>query len=349
MVMHYRVSIYNYFYRRFHELGFEFTVVADRLQEQNQIPMEFRFLELPFGYFSYKKAIADFDPAAVILFLRLKDWVIWPLVHWLKFRKIPFAFWSKGGNWDEKGSHVRYHLFNYVHGISDALILYSKDCLQFVKPRFQSKAYIASNTINFEEFPRIYDSKEEIKREFAIPFEKVVLFVGRMGAGKGRKRVDHLVDIFSSMERQDVGLVIVGSGLSEDVRARINPHNTIYLGEIHDARDLGISKLFKMADICAIPGHVGLGLNQAFFWGLPVITEEGEHPPEIAYLNPGRNGFIVPRNDTVSLRERVVYLLEHDDVRADFSRNAKEDILNEASIEGMFSGFKECVQFLTQR
>jgi glycosyltransferase involved in cell wall biosynthesis len=104
-----------------------------------------------------------------------------------------------------------------------------------------------------------------------------------------------------------------------------------------------------MADICAIPGHVGLGLNQALFWGLPVVTEEGEHPPEIAYLKPGRNGFIVPRNDLVSLRERIVFLLDHDDVRADFSKNARKDILEEASIERMFSGFKDCVQFLTQR
>jgi glycosyltransferase involved in cell wall biosynthesis len=103
-----------------------------------------------------------------------------------------------------------------------------------------------------------------------------------------------------------------------------------------------------MADICVIPGHVGLGLNQAFFWGLPVITEEDKHPPEIAYLKPGRNGFIVPRNDLSALRDRIEYLLDHDDVRDEFSRNVRLDILNEASIEGMFSGFRKCVHYLTQ-
>ena len=57
-----------------------------------------------------------------------------------------------------------------------------------------------------------------------------------------------------------------------------------------------------MADVFAIPGHVGLGLNQAFYFGLPVVTEEGKHPPEIAYLKPGRNGFMVPENDLAALR-----------------------------------------------
>jgi glycosyltransferase involved in cell wall biosynthesis len=348
-VMHYRVSIYNYFHRRFSECGFELSVIADSLQKQNQRSLKFDFREQSFSFTAYKKTIEALQPDAVILFLRLKDLIIWPLIHWLKFKKIPFAVWTKAGNWDAKDSKLRYHLFNYVHGISDGIIVYSKDCLGFVKPRFRSKAFVANNTLNFEDFPQIDESKEMIKREFRIPFDKVVLFVGRMDTEKGRKRVDHLVDIFRSLERKDVGLVLVGSGVSEDLRARANPHNTIFLGEIHDEKDIGISKIFKMADICVIPGHVGLGLNQAFFWGLPVITEEGKHPPEIAYLKPGRNGFMVPNNDLVSLRDRIVFLLDHDDVRADFSKNAQNDIIAEASIENMFSGFKDCVQFLTQR
>jgi glycosyltransferase involved in cell wall biosynthesis len=102
-----------------------------------------------------------------------------------------------------------------------------------------------------------------------------------------------------------------------------------------------------MADVCVIPGHVGLGLNQAFFWGLPVVTEEGDHPPEIIYLKPGRNGFVVPRNDISSLRAQLLYLLDNDQLRSEISKNARADILRDASIEGMFAGFKSCVDFLT--
>jgi len=346
-VMHYRIPVYNYFHRRFLEYGFEFTALTDRLQKENQRPLEFRLREVPFNFLAYKQIIGQEQPAAVILFLHLKDWIIWPLIHWLKLRRIPFAFWTKGGNWDAKDSKLRYQMFNYVHGMSDALILYADACREFIKPRFRSKAFVANNTINFQDFPEVRESKVDIKREFGIPFEKTVIFMGRMGAGNGRKRVDHLIDIFRGLDRQDVGLVLVGSGLSGELKARLNARNTVYLGEIHDPQDLQISKLCKMADVCVIPGHVGLGLNQAFFWGLPVVTEEGDHPPEVLYLKPGRNGVIVPRNDTASLRDRLLGLLDDDELRLQFSRHAREDILREASIEGMFAGFKSCVDFLT--
>jgi glycosyltransferase involved in cell wall biosynthesis len=346
-VMHYRVSVYNYFHSRFREHGFEFSVIADCLQKENQKAPAFELRELPFEFFAYRRAISAARPVAVILYLHLKDLITWPLVHWLKLRRIPFAFWTKGGNWDARDSKLRYEMFNYVHAMSDALILYSRSCREFIKPCFHSKAFVANNTINFEDFPAVHQGKAEIKREFGIPFEKTVIFMGRMGVGSGRKRVDHLIDIFRGLDRGDIGLVLVGSGLSEELKVRMNARNTVYLGEVHDPQNLQISKLCKMADICAIPGHVGLALNQAFYWGLPVITEEGDHPPERVYLKPGRNGFVVPRNDIASLRDRILCLLDNDDLRAEFSRHAREDILREASIEGMFSGFKACVDYLT--
>jgi len=55
---------------------------------------------------------------------------------------------------------------------------------------------------------------------------------------------------------------------------------------------------------------------------------------------------MVPENDLAALRDRMLYLLDNDDLRAEFSRKAREDILREASIERMFSGFKECVDYL---
>lgn len=345
-VMHYRVSVYNYFHRRFRENGYEFSVLTDRLQKQNRNAPQFQIREIPFDFFAYRRAILDARPAAVILYLHLKDLVIWPLAHWMKLSGIPFAFWTKGGNWDAKDSKLRYLMFNYIHAMSDGLILYAEACREFINPRFHDKTFVANNTINFEDFPAVHESKAEIKREFGIPFEKVVIFMGRMEVGAGRKRVDHLIDIFRSIDRSDIGLVLVGSGLSEELKARINPRNTLYLGEVHDPNHVQISKLCKMADLCAIPGHVGLGLNQAFYWGLPVVTEEGDHPPEILYLKPGRNGFIVPANDLAALRDKMLYLLDNDKVRGEFSQHAREDILREASIEGMFSGFDACVNQL---
>lgn len=346
-VMHYRASVYNYFAQRFDKYGWEFIVRTNELQKENPYPLRFDLKEMEFGFRSYRQEIEKLKPDVVIIFLHLKDMIVWPLVHWLKFKGIPIAFWTKGLNLDDPNNRISYLLYRYMHSLSDAIILYSGHELNYINEKNRQKVFIANNTINFEHIPEISKSKEEIKREFGIPFEKVVLSVGRHDAAGGRKRIDHLVQVFNEIEDEGIGLVIVGSGMRSDLLAKMNRNNTIYLGEIHDPQDVQISKIFKMADIFSIPGHVGLGLNQAFYWGLPVVTEDGPQPPEIHYLINGRNGFLVPYNNLPQLKTKIMYLLTNNYVRQNFSKNAREDILKNASIQNMFNGFKNCIQYLT--
>jgi glycosyltransferase involved in cell wall biosynthesis len=348
-VMHYRVSVYNYFWRRFREHGWNYSVITNELQKQNRIPPHFELTETPFSFWQYRRHIRRLQPDVVILFLHFRDRIIWPLLHWLKLARIPVASWTKTRNLDNPDNPVRNAAFNYVHHMCDALILYTDNLMEFLPERERHKVFVANNTINFEDFPEIPESKEEIRQSLGIPFRKIVLFVGRIGEEKNRKKVDHLIDMFRDLKREELGLVIVGSGLPEELRARMNPRNTIYLGEIHDPQNLRISRIFKMADISSIPGHVGLGLNQAFYWGLPVVTEAGLQPPEICYLEHGRNGFIVPKDDTSALRERILYLADNDEVRAEFSANARADILKRASTEGMFQGFLKCAEYASRK
>lgn len=347
-VMHYRVSVYNYFWRHFRENGWEFAVLSNELQRQNQNQCQFEFIEKPFSFSTYRAEIRRFNPDAVILFLHLKDRILWPLIHWLKLKGIPVALWTKARNLDDPDNRLRNAFFDYLHFISDGLILYTASLTRFIAEGQRQKTFAANNTINFEDFPPIRESKDEIKRDLGIPFEKVVLFAGRIGEEKNRKKVDHLIDLFRELDRSDAGLVIVGSGLSDALRARMNPANTFYLGEVHDPENRQISRIFKMADICSIPGHVGLGLNQAFFWGLPMVTEEGNQPPEIEYLRDGENGFIVPEDDRAALRDRLLFLLDNDHERQRMSDNARRDILANASIAGMFDGFLSCVSYLAR-
>lgn len=53
-VMHYRVSVYNYFWKRFQEDGWEFEVLTNRLQPQNPIPPRFPLEEIPFEFGRYQ-------------------------------------------------------------------------------------------------------------------------------------------------------------------------------------------------------------------------------------------------------------------------------------------------------
>jgi len=345
-VMHYRVSIYNYFQKRFKESGWDLLVRSNELQKKNPHPLEFDFKEIPLKYSNYRREIKKINPDAVIVFLHLRDLVIWPLLFWMKHRKIPVAFWTKGLNLDDPDGRLSYMLYRYMHKKFDGIILYSSQEIKYIGEKHRDKISVANNTLNFEDFPEIPESKEEIKKELGIPFEKVVLSVGRMREGGGRKKIDHLIEVFRDINLRGVGLVIVGSGMSKDLLDGMNKENTMYLGEVYDPKNLKISRIFKMADLFSIPGHVGLGINQAFYWGLPVVTEDGLQPPEVNYLIDGRNGFIVPSNDVEELRRRIVYLLENDEKREEMGKKAREDILKNAGVNNMFMGFKECVDRL---
>jgi len=347
-VMHYRVSVYNYFHKRFAEQGWEWRVLTNQIQAENQIESDFPLEKIPFHFKQYRQRIKELKPAAVVIFLHLKDRMLWPLIHWLKLVGIPVIFWTKTRNLDDPDNRMRNYCFNYVMNLSDGLVLYTDDLRKNVPAKSRHKAFPANNTINFHQFPEVGESKEEIKRSLNFPFDKVVLFVGRIGDEGNRKKVDHLVDIFRELDREDLGLVIVGSGMPDVIRARMNPRNTRYLGEVQDPDNLQITRIFSMADICSIPGHVGLGLNQAMYHGLPMITEEGIQPPEICYLKDGRNGFIVGENDVIALKERISYLADNKDILVEFSQNARADILKDASIEGMFKGFLDCVKYVTE-
>jgi len=343
-VFHYRVSNYNYFAKRFREMGWDFVVRADELERSNPYPLQFDFKEMPFAFGDYRREIERLNPDVVLLFLHLKNTVIWPLLHWLKLRATPVVYWNKGINLEVRHQWIRNLPFYYVHLLCDAIILYSRNEVKDIRPGNRHKVFVANNTVNFDAFPEIAASKSELKREFGIPFKKVVLFVGRM---RDVKKVDHLIAAFNEIDDPDCGCVIVGDPMRYDLKALVRKANVIHLGEIHDPEGIKISKIFKLSDLFVIPGDVGLGLNQAFYWGLPVVTEAGLQPPEIHYLTEGRNGFVVPENDIAALKDKMLLLLRDDNLRASFSAAARTDIMREASIEKMFSGFNECVVALT--
>jgi glycosyltransferase involved in cell wall biosynthesis len=342
-VFHYRATNYNYFAQRFREEGYEFVVRASEVQKNNPYPPEFDFKTVPFSFSKYKKEIEELRPAVVIVFLHLKDLMIWPLLHWLRLKGIPSVYWNKGINLEVRHQPWRNIPFYYIHSLVNRIILYSRHELSDIRPGNRYKVFVANNTINLSRMPEVTLTREAIKAAFGIKFKKVVLFVGRM---RRVKKVEHLIEAFNAIDDPDIGCVIVGDQMDYDLSKLIKRNNVLYLGEVFDPKNERMSQLFKASDLFCIPGDVGLGMNEAFYWGLPVVTENGLQPPEIHYLTSGRSGFIVEENDINALREKILLLLQNDSLRAEFSRNARTDILQEASIEKMFSGFLDCVKSL---
>jgi glycosyltransferase involved in cell wall biosynthesis len=232
-------------------------------------------------------------------------------------------------------------LYKTVHTLSDTILLYSRNETKYISKKHHNKVFVANNTINFKTIPTIIESKEELKIKYKIPFKKVLLFVGRI---QKRKRLDILVDYFSTLDHSDYGLVIVGKNIPEELFEKIKySKNIIYFGEVYK----DIDDFFKLSDIFCIPGTNGLGINHAMFWGLPVLTLNVKHNPEIFYLKNGINGYIL--DTPIDLFDKIKELFENEKEQKRLSINAYKIIREEASIEVMAKGFIDSLNYLKRK
>lgn len=100
-----------------------------------------------------------------------------------------------------------------------------------------------------------------------------------------------------------------------------------------------------MSDVFCVPGSLGLGIVEAMYWGLPVLTMDVIHGPEAMYIRNGYNGFILENMHEIA--KMIFYLFVNPALLSVLGTNARSTVLNEAGIERMFSGFYEVLSSLS--
>ena len=145
-------------------------------------------------------------------------------------------------------------MFYHIHSRCDAIILYSKHEIKNIQPKNRHKVFVANNTINFDPFPEVIKNRGQIKREFGIPFEKTVLFVGRM---RPLKKVEHLIQAFNSIDDPGAGCVIVGDSMDYDIHAMIRKDNIRFLGEVMIRPTSKSANFSKWRTCFAFPAMLG--------------------------------------------------------------------------------------------
>jgi len=339
-IFHYRVKVYNYFYDEFRRRGYDFSVIAPSWQEEAGVKAAFPMQVQEFSSRGYVDYIAKEKPDVVITFLHLKDVVIFPVTVYCRMKGIPVIYWNHGVNLETPDAKLKNAVFRKVHDISDAIILYSPNEKKYVSEKNMHKVFIGYNTLNFEDIDRSnVMPPDAIRSKYGIREKDYVLFVGRMNENK---RVDVLL---SNLANEEYAVVIIGKGMSEEQRAIADSApNIYYLGAIWDTLDF--NSLFSACKVFSIPGHLGLGLNEAFFWGKPVVTMDVKHPPEVFYLRNGFNGFIT--NDEKELKERIEYIIRDPQFQEELSKNAMETACGIAHISNMFRGFVDAVEYVQE-
>ena len=339
-VMHYRQKVYNRFYDFFRKDGYEFSVLADSFQNVDYV-MRFGHYEVPFSVKAYIEKLNEIKPKYVILFLHLKDAVMLPVIMWCKMHSVPVIYWNFGINIETPDDRIKNTAFHLIHNMCDALITYTPDMKKYFSSKNQKKLFVAYNTLDFSDIDKeAVPSRQETRAEYGIKQDKVILYVSRM---LPYKRVDLLMEQFADIE--NIAVVLVGPGFTPEQQAFCDAHdNLYYLGEKYGAE---VNAIFKMADVFSTPGHIGLSMNEALFWGLPVILLNGLHSPEIYYMKSGVNGYLA--KDEADFKQYMLDLLADDKRLKEMSDAALEEYNKEVSIERMYQGFIDAINYCREK
>lgn len=340
-VQHYRRPIYAHLSDYLRRAGYELFVLSDDIERKGQTDDGFAFTKQRLNVAGILRYVANLKPKSVILHADLKSPWLFPVIIALRTFGIKVVYWGHGINLQQKEAFRR--VYSFLHGASDAILLYADHLREHVKAQYQDKTFVANNTLNIETLPEIVEGpKEHVLRRYGIDTLTNVIFVGRV---QQRKRILDLVEAFAGLESDAVGLILIGPDPEGILRGIDHPR--IYkLGPLygHDCAALqAASSLF------CIPGTVGLGIVDAFFYGLPLITEDVEHSPEIMYLKDGYNGFMVSRGDVMALRWRIKELVEDSEKLTRFSHNARATIMAEGHIDRFCEGFVEALNHVNRK
>ena len=338
-VMHYRSRIYNAFFDMFKERGYEFHVISNDYQKVD-FPIRYIKHELPFSVSGYVKAIKEIQPDVCINFLHLKDKLIIPLTFYCRMKGIPMIYWNHGINIDTPDATLKNMIFRFIHTISSSIILYSTNELKYLTKKNQKKTFIAKNTLDFSDVNRaVLRSPEEVKAAYGIKEKKVVMYISRILPYKG---LNILLKLFK--DTPEIGLVVVGGGINaEQLKCIDETPNYYYLGEKYGNE---VDEIYQMGDVFSTPGHIGLALNQAMYWGKPVVVLNRIHAPEIIYLHQEENGAIV--DTEAELKETILNLCKDEQLYAKWSKGCTDTYKNEMQIENMFEGFIQAINFVSK-
>lgn len=216
--------------------------------------------------------------------------------------------------------YMKLHKISYVLNADGGFINYGERKInKFIKTFFISSAkywlssgketnkylvYYGANEKNIYNFPFTslkesdilkeplsIEAKKELKMNFNIPYDKVILSIGQFIPRKG---FDWMIEAYKDLDN-NIGIYIIGGKPTEKY---ITLKNKYKMNNLHfidfQCKDI-IKKWYQLADLCVLPTREdiwGLVVNEAMAQGIPVITTN-KCIAGLELIENKKNGYIV--------------------------------------------------------
>ncbi|MDE8650469.1 glycosyltransferase family 4 protein [Novosphingobium album (ex Liu et al. 2023)] len=258
---------------------------------------------------------------------------------------IPFAFWSQGWNRERGFERLKDRIVQKTRllllGRADAQLVYSEESARYLNRELGAKmpVFVARNTLAMDEMPgRAIDASP------VDPLAPHIVSVGRLTP---EKHVPRVIEAFLRLRASFPGarMTVVGDGPDRPaVEAAATPGGEAVTlrGAVYDEDE--IAKVFQSASLLVIGGSVGLSVNHALAYGVPVMIFDdafaNHHHPEHAYVIEGTTGFRVRDTGVDGLAAAMRQALAPPGPRAALKEKLSAYVEHELSMDRMIDGFR---------
>lgn len=229
------------------------------------------------------------------------------LSNWLlriicKLRGIPVIEWTQGLKRPAKG--LRWFVANQYYRWASAFLFYGNFARDFFIQRGYrpERMFVVYNSLDYDKQKAIRETitPEQIRQcraECGAASYEARLIINSSRLEKG-KQIELQIQAIARLKRQGRGvyMVLVGDGLEKSTLQQLSRDLDVedrlrFIGACYEEEKLGL--LFCAADLCVVPGPVGLIAMHSLVYGTPLLTCEntrGKHGPEIETIVEGKTG-----------------------------------------------------------
>lgn len=237
------------------------------------------------------------------------------ITHWLlacalkviKSKKL--YFWTHGYYGKESKRQLIFK--RTMFKLADGLFLYGDYAKQLmIKDGFdKEKLYVIHNSLNYLEHIAIRKQTltDDIYKNHFQNNLPTIIVIGRLNK---RKKLDLLLNALAALNKGEAkaNVVLIGDGEDHDNLVQISLNlgiekNIWFYGACYDEKEN--AKLIYNADICVVPGDIGLTAIHTMTFGIPVISHNyfPTQGPEFEVIEPNVTGDFFELDNEASLAE----------------------------------------------
>jgi glycosyltransferase involved in cell wall biosynthesis len=352
---HYRKAFYDALAKEFDVLLLYGADASGIRNESAGYAKKVRQLNLPFGglkmYFS--RQFFTNVPDVVVLDFAIQVLNLPFLMLYYRVRKKRILLWSHGYNRRtgfDPSRRLADRYRRYLINRSNGLIVYSRSDGELIRAKgITAPVYVVEAALDSNRIAKLAEQTTRAKDE---SYRNHLVFIGRMTKEKDPCALIRMFNAFEEATKRETCVHFIGDGpelatCKAMLAGRPYVQQFVFHGALYNEEQTG--RILAGASLVVILGAVGLAVNHALLYGVPVVTfsENGDgrpwHGPEKEHIIEAKTGFWVPYGDFGQLAQVVQDYLYSERHQQQMAGHIQQYVVARLQLNGMVERFSDVI------